>query len=117
MESEAPVTFDICNDTELYQLCLKAGIRPSPASSRAQLIAYLWGEDEPDALSPPHPTDPWRHGLTGFVFDHWAKLRTQLTCPIRSKDPKSCWGCPDAQVITCVIQVPQYEQLIQLHRK
>lgn len=104
-----------CNDTELYQLCRKAGIPVLPSTKRMELIAYLTGAQDPEPSE--HPIDAWRHGLTGFVFDHWSVLEPQLTCPIRTKDPNSCWGCTDTQVITCVVQNPDNEEAIRLHKK
>jgi hypothetical protein len=110
--------FSRCNETELYQLCRRAGVRVHPSATKVELISYLLGENEPPPLSEAaHPIDSWRHGLTGFVFAHWARLEPQLTCPIKSKDPRSCWGCLDTQVIACVSQNPQNEHLIELHRK
>jgi hypothetical protein len=106
---------ETCNHTELYQLCRGKGLQVSPRMMRPTLIqAFLDG-----VLVQPEQNvfDSWRHGLTGFVFDHWNKLEPQLTCPIRSKDPRSCWGCLDAQVIACVEDNPKYEPLIRLHRK
>jgi len=103
-----------CNHTELYQLCRRRGLKVEPMMSRNQLSeAFL--SDAPEAAT--NVFDSWRYGLTGFVFEHWKVLEPQLTCPIRSKDPKSCWGCLDAQVIACVNGTAQYEQAIQLHRK
>jgi hypothetical protein len=103
-----------CNHTELYQLCRRQNLAVEPTMSKRQLIESF--------LTNPSTTgtnvfDSWRHGLTGFVFEHWKVLEPQLTCPIRSRDPKSCWGCLDTQVIACVNGTAQYEQAIQLHRK
>ncbi len=110
--------FSRCNETELYQLCQRAKIRVHPSATKIELISYLTGEQEPPPLREnEHPFDSWRQGLTGFVFEYWERLEPQLTCPIKSKDPRSCWGCLDAQVITCIIQNPKNEHLIELHRK
>jgi hypothetical protein len=106
--------FSRCNHTELFQLCLRSGINVVPSATKEQLIAYLTIEEPPPEAS---QIDMWRRGLTGFVFQYWSRLEPQLTCPIRSKDPKSCWGCLDAQVIACVVQNPKNEHLIELHRK
>lgn len=104
-----------CNHTELYQICRRRGIRVEPQLSREQLIdAYI---NDTIYGTTNNVFDSWRHGLTGFVFDHWRMLEPQLTCPIKSKDPKSCWGCLDLQVVACVEGNHKYERLIQLHRK
>jgi hypothetical protein len=104
-----------CNYTELYQLCRSKGLAVSPSLPRTTLIeVYLAGYTNQPVTN---VFDSWRHGLTGFVFDHWKKLEPQLTCPIKSKDPRSCWGCLDAQVIACVEDNAKYEPTIRLHRK
>lgn len=103
-----------CNHTELYQLCRRRDITVSPTLSREDLIwCYLNDTSDPR----PNVFDTWRHGLTGFVFDHWKTLEPQLTCPIRTKDPRSCWTCLDVQVTACIEGNAKYEELIQLHRK
>ncbi len=105
---------ETCNHTELYQLCRQKGLSVNPSMLRTTLIeTFLEGQGPPTK----NTFDSWRHGLTGFVFDHWQKMQPQLTCPIRSGDPRSCWGCLDAQVIACIEDNPKYEPLIQLHRK
>jgi hypothetical protein len=106
------------NRTEAYQLCREAGIPCYPHEPIEHLVAYLTGAVEPPRVTEgTHPIDSWRHGLAGFVMDHWSKLQPQLTCPIRSGDPRSCFECLDTQVLECVVKNPANEKLIQLHRK
>lgn len=106
------------NHTEAYQLCRRAGIPCLPSESRETLIAYLIGAQLPlQVTEGNHPFDSWRHGLSGFVKDHWDMLQPQLTCPIRSGDFRSCFSCLDGQVVECVVKNPRNEQTIQLHRK
>ena len=105
-----------CNHTELYQLCLKARVPASPSMTREQLIDALVGED-PRPMGITNPVDSWRHGLAGFVLDHWKTLQNQVTCPLKSGDPTACFGCLDIQVVTCIIRNPNNEQLIQRYRK
>lgn len=109
------VNFNSCNDTELYQLCRRIEIPVLPSTPRDKLISYLTGEEEPVPVS--HPIDQWRHGLMGFILDHWAVLEPQLTCPAKSKNPRECFGCVDTQVMTCIVQNPANEPLIKLHKK
>lgn len=110
--------FEVCNRTELYQLCARAGILVLPSSTKEQMISYLTGEQNPPPVTEgTHQVHSWRHGLTGFVFEYWDKLEPQLTCPIRSKDRRSCFGCLDMQVMHCVVDNPAVEQLIELHRR
>lgn len=107
-------TFDRCNHTELYQLCRRLSLPALPSMGREQLAGLLVGEELPPAL---HPFDPWRHGLAGFVLGHWHVLQNQVSCPLKSKDPLSCFGCLDTQVVSCVVGNPKNEHLIQIHRK
>lgn len=106
------------NHTEAYQLCRRAGIPCSPHESTETLIAYLLGLQTPlNMTEATHPIDSWRTGIGGFVEDHWQKLQPQLTCPIRSGDFRSCFGCLDAQVIECIVKNPRNENVIALHRR
>lgn len=107
--------FDNCNHTELYQLCRARDLPVLPSMPREQLAGLLLGELTPEAQ--PHTIDSWRHGLAGFVLSHWHVLQNQVTCPLKSKDPLSCFGCLDTQVVSCVVGNPKTEHLIQLHRK
>lgn len=115
-------SLDKLNRTELYQICYRAGHNPPPSSTREQLMAYLLGELEvPEGYL--HPIDSWRHGIIGFLHDHWATLEPQLKCPAKNlrhptnPDPLPCFKCLDAQVIACVTKnTARVEQLIQLHR-
>ena len=105
---------EACNRTELYQLCQRVGVNPHPGQSREELIALFMGEHENE----PHQNqiDSWRHGLAGFVLDHWKVLQNQVTCPLQSKDPMSCFGCLDAQVIACITSNPDNEPKIGKYR-
>jgi hypothetical protein len=106
---------DKCNHTELYQLCRRLSLPALPNMPREQLTDLLLGEVQQNI--PAHPFDSWRHGLAGFVLSHWQVLQNQVSCPLKSKDPLSCFGCLDTQVVSCVIRNPKNEHLIQLHRK
>lgn len=105
-----------CNHTELYQLCREQDIRAAPSSTRDQLISYLAGEAEPPATEY-NEIDSWRHGIMGFLLDHWEVVRSQLECPAQSGDPRACFGCVDAMVLSCVTDNEQNEMLIQLKRR
>lgn len=103
-----------CNRTELYQLCQKAGLVVSPKLSREALAKTLTGDIEE---AEENPLDPWRHGLAAFVLRHWTVLQNQITCPLQSKDPLSCFGCLDTQVIACLNDNHKYISDIQLLKK
>jgi hypothetical protein len=102
--------FAAYNRTELYQTCMRVGIKVRPNEPREAMIAYLEGYEEPPELpDTDHVIHAWRWGLIGFVDDNWEKLATQLICPMKNlkhptnPNPKPCFGCNDTQVITCVV--------------
>ena len=112
---------EACNHTELYQLCQRAGLRPLPQYSRFQLMLLLIEEESEEGE---HVIDSWRHGLYGFVSDHWKELQNQISCPLKSKDPKhtepvkgACFGCLDIQVVACVVTNPTNESQIRKYRQ
>ena len=110
------IDFEACNRTELYQICRRVGVPVTPATTREEMIAYLLGEKESPEVE--NVFDTWRNGIMGFLLDHWSVVASQLTCPAKSGDPRSCYQCVDAQVISCVVQQTPYDQkLIELRRK
>lgn len=108
--------FDRCNRTELLQILKRLGIPAPPDTPKETLIGVLLGEVEPDPEWR-NVMDSWRHGLMGFLLDHWEVVRSQLTCPARTGDPRACFQCEDGQVISCIVDNKQEEQLIHLRRK
>lgn len=108
--------FDDCNHTELYQICQKSGLRPPPSYSRDELIGLLFNENT-DPVFPVNEIDQWRNALAGFVLAHWSRLQNQVTCPLKSKDPRSCYGCLDTQVIACVTTNANNEDKIREYKK
>ncbi len=107
--------FEQFNHTELYQMARSAGLVVSPATRKEDLIKYVLGEAEPPEGA--HEIDRWRHGIMGFLLQHWRAVETQLTCPARTKDPRACFSCIDAQVVTCLVQNETDVHLIQVHKK
>ena len=105
-----------CNHTELYKFCRDDGLHVDPASSREQLIKYLLHDVEVPAGGY-NEVDSWRHGIMGFLIDHWEIVRAQLECPAQSKDPRACFGCTDAMVLSCVTDNAPNELLIQMKRR
>lgn len=115
--------FDGYNHTELYQTCLAAGILIRPNEARDAMISYLEGlAPPPDISEVDHVFHGWRHGIIGFLTEHWRKIETQIVCPARAlKDPvnpnpRPCFGCLDVQVALCVVQNYKNESLIDEHR-
>lgn len=122
--SEACDLLASLNHTELYQACKRLGVNAHPSSTREELILALAGEEgAPSLREEDHPFDSWRWALIGFISDYWKTIQPQLKCPARmlhhpqEPDPRPCFKCTDAQVMTCVTNKKEVEQLIQLHRK
>ena len=105
-----------CNHTELYGLCKEHGLQVDPASSREQLVSYFLQEADIPAGGY-NEVDAWRHGIMGFLLDHWEVVQSQLECPAKSGDPRACFVCTDAMVLSCVTDNAQNEKLIQLKRR
>jgi hypothetical protein len=103
------------NHSELYQMARKAGLSVTPACFKEDLIRYLNGEVEPPPVV--HEIDQWRHGIMGFLLEHWRAMETQLTCPARTKDPRACFNCLDTQVVACLTQNEKDIHLIRRHKK
>lgn len=112
---EQSALFEACNDTELYQLARRAGLTVLPNLPREQLVKCLLGEEYPPPVR--HEIDEWRVALMGFVLDYWRVIESQLTCPAKSGDPRACFGCVDAQVVSCVTRAGAHLPLIQVHKK
>lgn len=107
--------FAAFNSSELYQAARKAGIPVLPDMTNQQMILLLLGEVEAEGVT--HELDRWRHGIMGFLIEHWRMVSTQLVCPAKSKDPRSCFQCVDAQVVACLVQNETDIALIRLHKK
>lgn len=107
-----------CNRTELYQLCRGRGLVVPPDAGNAEMMyMHMFGTDEFDKATLVNQFDEWRHALAGFVIDHWSRLQNQVTCPLRSQDPMSCFGCLDTQVVACIVSNPSNEHIIERYRK
>jgi hypothetical protein len=78
------------------------------------MAALLQGELE-EPTEPKNPIDLWRIAIMEFVEEHWSVLEPQITCPAKSRDPRACFGCIDAQVITCVVSNDHNEYMIRRH--
>jgi hypothetical protein len=81
------------------------------------LRALLEGTIE-DLTAEPNPIDEWRDGLMAFLLENWKRIQSQLFCPAKSGDPKSCYQCVDAQLVHCLTTNPKVEPaVIQIIRR
>ena len=94
------------NETELRQVCEKAGLPVHPRMDGEKLRLVLLGEESPQE----GPLHQLRRNLMAFLLRHWASVRSQLTCPARSGDPNSCFQCTDTRVVACVTAQPEPQQ-------
>jgi hypothetical protein len=109
--------FSRVNHSELYQIARRAGHVVFPSLSRDSLIRIIIGEEEPPPLLI-HDIDDTRLAIMRFLIDHRQKLETQITCPASSFKEDACFGCVDAQVVSCFTSNGANNQrLIQLHKK
>lgn len=104
------------NKTELLQVCHEVGLRVHPATSHEDLVAYLLGRSDYSEARL-NDIDAWRHGIMGFLLDHWDVVSTQLRCPAGSGDPRSCFQCVDTQVMHCLAAQSQHIVQIRKHKK
>jgi len=83
-------------------------------------MAYLLGKaDPPEMNTGLHPIDSWRVGIINFLRDYWHTVQPQLKCPAKglmTDNPNPCFGCLDAQVITCLSANSSNEQRIQQYK-
>ncbi len=104
-----------CNHTELMQICRNARVPFSPGWTRAQLLAAICGEEFSDSHN---PIDNLRDGIMAFVIDYQADVKSQLTCPARTLEPRACYGCVDAKPLLCLLsERAEVQNLIQVRRK
>lgn len=103
-----------CNHTELYQVARDAGLPAVPSDSPEKLIALLEGERTTGEV---HEIDRWRNAIMVFVNDFWPKLQSQIECPAKSREPRACYGCPDQQVIACLVKNEPLKHYIEIRRK
>jgi len=90
------------NATELQGLSREAGLETG-SRDPGVLAPGVLGEKE----VPPNPMDKRRLQMMRYILRHWAAVESQLTCPARSGDPRSCFNCTDIQVGLCITQQPE----------
>jgi hypothetical protein len=102
-----------CNRTELYQVARRQGLNVLPTTTKEELVLLLLGEVAPPENA--NEIDLWRNALMAFILDNWATIRSQIDCPAKSGDPKSCYQCVDTQVLACLVE--NKGSLTQIRRK
>ncbi len=97
------VDFDECNDSELMMLAQDVDGEVHRGLGRARLIEIASGAD---SAEPKRQVNRVRYKIMEYVLGHWEQVRPVITCPAKSRDPKSCFMCSDVQVAECVMKNP-----------
>jgi len=92
---------DELNMTELVTVASYTNPRVHHGLSRLVLESIVRGED---VALPERNIDIWRATIFTFVDQHWVQCAPLLSCPLKTRDPKSCFQCPDVQVAECTLQ-------------
>ena len=99
-----------CNHTELYQICKHIGVVAPPDATINELQNLITKEEVPAV----NIINDIRDELMGLLLQHWKRVQSQLTCPAKSGNPKSCHLCVDAQVIHCLTLNPDAERNVMM---
>ena len=92
---------DELNLSELAQLAQSMDPRAHRDLPREVLVAIANGEeyDLPD-----RSVDDYRDRVYLFVDQNWEQLSPLISCPLKTRAPRSCFTCVDLQVAECVTQ-------------
>ena len=92
---------DELNLSELAQLTQSMDPRAHRDLPREVLVALFRGEeyDLPD-----RSVDEYRERIFLFVDHNWEQLSPLISCPLKTRSPRSCFTCTDIQVAECVTQ-------------
>lgn len=96
---------DDINMTELVQLAQALNESANRGMSREELLAII--DEEWPGPATPRAVDARRHQLFTYIDTNWRQLETLLSCPMRARNPRSCFRCLDIQVAECVITNPK----------
>jgi len=96
---------DTLNKTELVQLAQVLSESANRGMSREELIAII--EEEWDGPVQKHNINKSRHRLYEYIDANWKQLEALLSCPMRTRKPRSCFRCLDIQVAECIVTNPQ----------
>jgi len=93
--------WDELNQSELVQLAKVVNPYVHRGISRDVLVELLEGTVE---LSlPPKGVDSARGDLYQVVDRYWAQVKSLVTCPLKTRNPRACFSCTDIQVAECSV--------------
>lgn len=70
----------------------------------SKLMAVIEGRDPG---CPDRKINRVRLQIMDYILRNWEGVSPLLSCPARSKDPRSCFQCTDVQVAECALTNPQ----------
>lgn len=92
---------DELNNSELAQLAQSMNPLAHRDLPREVLVALIQGEDYD---LPDREVDAYRNRIFLFVDRNWEQVAPLVSCPLKDRDPRSCFTCTDIQVAECVTQ-------------
>jgi len=87
------------NDSELVLLATMVNPRVHRGIPRKVLIALLDDEEVYDL--PPREVDDARDDIFQMVDRYWSQVESLISCPMKTRQPRACYGCLDIQVAEC----------------
>lgn len=89
------------NHTELVALARMIDPHVTRGYDRFALIAIL-DEDEDLNLDKP-AVDFARDDIYQMVNHYWHQVESLISCPMKSREARACYGCSEIQVAECTI--------------
>jgi hypothetical protein len=65
---------------------------------REDLLAIL---DDEDIELPSRLVDGARERIFAMVDKYWTQVESLVSCPLKTRKPRACFGCTDIQVAEC----------------
>lgn len=97
------MNLDDFNTSELTVLASNLNANVHRGLPREVLVAIIQGED---VELPPRRVDSYRHHIFTYVDKYWDQVEPLISCPLKSRHPRSCFRCSDIQVGECTTQNP-----------
>jgi hypothetical protein len=92
-------SWDDLNDSELVHLARMVNPNVHRGVAREDLIALI--EEEIECDLPERNVDLARKNLFTMVDKFWSQVESLLSCPLKTRNPRACFGCTDIQVAEC----------------
>lgn len=90
---------DSLNLTELVLMAQDIDPEAHRGLGRDTLLEIINSGETPGL--PQRRINKLRLNIMTWILGNWSQVAPLVTCPARSKDPRSCFQCTDVQVIEC----------------